>query len=60
MYSASSKAKLEAAATVAATLILAAAPLAALAAIQRHQERPAGQPGRTEPPVASLGSKARQ
>ena len=39
MYSASAKSKLEAAATVAASLILAAGPPAALAAIQRHEAR---------------------
>jgi hypothetical protein len=39
MYSASSKNKLEAAATIAASLLLAAGPPAALAEIQRHEAR---------------------
>jgi hypothetical protein len=47
MYSASSKDKLEAAATVAASLLLAAGPPAALAAIQRHEARLARQSRQT-------------
>jgi len=39
MYSESAKNKLEAAATVAASLLLAAGPPAALAAIHRHEAR---------------------
>jgi hypothetical protein len=39
MYSESAKNKLEAVATVAASLLLAAGPPAALAAIQRHEAR---------------------
>ena len=40
VYSASSKTKLEAVATVAATLLLAAAPPVALAVVQRHLALP--------------------
>jgi hypothetical protein len=47
MYSASSKNKLEAAATVAASLLLAAGPPAALAAIQLHEAHLARQSRQT-------------
>lgn len=53
MYSAPSKAKLEAAATVAAVLLLAGAPIAALAAIERHEAHRALRRG------ADIGSPAR-
>ena len=47
MYSESAKNKLEAAATVAASLLLAAGPPAAVAAIQRHEARLARQSRQT-------------
>ena len=55
MYYASSKNKLEAAGTVAASLLLAAGPPAALAAIQRHEARLARQSRQT-----SSSSRGRQ
>jgi hypothetical protein len=46
MYSASSKAKLQAVATAAAALLIVAAPPVALAAVQRHLALPALRPRR--------------
>jgi len=59
MYSASSKNKLEAAATVAAFLLIAAGPPAALAAIERHETRLARKSSQTAARGASADEDSR-
>jgi len=59
MYSESAKNKLEAAATIAASLLLAAGPPAALAAIQRHEARLARQSRQTAVRAADANEDSR-
>jgi len=59
MYSESAKNKLEAAATVAASLLLAAGPPAALAAIARHEARLARQSRQTTAQAAGANEDSR-